>query len=144
MLIFINSGGTYIPIWCPRRSGHKSWQPFCRKVRTVFQTEVTEEHTANYDAMKETLLASFGITTAECRSDYWFLRQGAMETMNELSVWVKRLTSRYGKGCGTVEELQEPIALGRLLSLIPASIASQVRRDKPKSTTEVARLAETL
>ena len=34
--------------------------------------------------------------------------------------------------------------MGWLISLIPASKASQVCRDKPKSTTEAARLAETL
>ena len=73
-----------------------------------------EEHTTDYDAMKETLLAAFRLTAAECRRDYWFLHQGAMETVSELSVGVKCLTSIYGKGCGTVEELLEQIALGRL------------------------------
>ena len=65
------------------------------KTRTMFQT-VTEEYTADYDAMKETLLAAFGLTTAECQRNYLFLCQGATETMSELSVRVKCIHTYMG------------------------------------------------
>ena len=40
--------------------------------------------------------------------------------------------------------MAEQMALGRFLSMLPPGIAAQVRREKPKTMTEAARMADTV
>ena len=114
------------------------------KVRTIYHTDISDADVGNYDKVKELLLAALGSTVDECRREYWFLKQLPKESMIDMAVRVKRMTTRYCKGCTTVETVAEQMALGRFLSMLPPGIAAQVRREKPKTTTEAARMADTI
>ena len=115
------------------------------KVRTIYHTDISDADVGNYDKVKELLLAALGSTVDECRREYWSLKQLPKESVIDMAVCVKRMPTRYCKGCTTtVETVAEQMALGRFLSMLPPGIAAQVRREKPKTTTEAARMAHTI
>ena len=114
------------------------------KVRTIYHTDISDADVCNYDKVKELLLAALGSTVDECCREYWSLKQLPKESVIDMAVRVKCMTTRYCKGCTTVETVAEQMALGRFLSMLPPGIAAQVRREKPKTTTEAARMAHTI
>ncbi len=114
------------------------------KVWTIYHTDISDADVGNYDKVKELLLAALGSTVDECRREYWSLKQLPKESVIDIAVRVKPTTTRYCKGCTTVETVAEQMALGRFLSMLHPGIAAQVRREKPKTTTEAARMADTI
>ena len=80
----------------------------------------------------------------ECRREYWSLKQLPKESVIDMAVCAKRMTTRYCNGCTMVETVAEQMALGRFLSVLPPGIAAHVRWEKPKTTTEAARMADTI
>ena len=112
------------------------------KVRTIYHTNISDADVGNYDKVKELLLAALWSTVDECRSEYWSLKQLPKKSVIDMAIHVKRMTTHYSKGCTTVETVAEQMALGRFLSMLPLGIADQVRREKPKTMMEAARMAD--
>ena len=98
----------------------------------------------DYDTLKEALLSALGLTVADCCRDFWQPKQYQVESTTDLAVHIKRLTARYAEGCDTFDDLVEQILLGHFLSKIPVEVAAEVWRDHVKTTTEAARMADSL
>ena len=135
----LNVGWQYIKF--PKQLGRSCYQMFWKE---KFGLSTTQIFLMLMWTIKELLLAALGSTVDECLCEYWSLKQLPKESVIGMAVRVKCMTTCYCKGCTTVETVAEQMALGRFLSMLPPGIAAQVRREKPKTTMEAARMADTI
>ena len=96
----------------------------------------------DYNSLKEALLQALGLTAEYCRLDVWTLNKRYGESWQELARRIDSMISRGTQGYKTLEEVNNIMAMYKVLSLCPADAVNYVQVRQPKSALEAANLVQ--
>ena len=112
------------------------------KSLAAYANTVPKEAKDDYEALKEALLQALGLTTEQCRLDFWTLKKQYGETWQEMARKIDSMVFRMIQGCKSVEEVSNMLSIHNFFSLCPAEAVNYAQVRQPKSSLEAANLVQ--
>ena len=106
------------------------------KSLAAYANTVPKEAKDDYEALNEALLQALGLTTEQCRLDFWTLKKRYGETWQETARKIDSMVSWMIPGCKSVEEVSNMLSIHKFFSLCPAEAVNYAQVRQPKSSLE--------
>ena len=97
---------------------------------------------SDYDKLKEAILVRYDITDESYRQRLRTAKLKQGESNKELQVRLRDLTDKWMRACTDINDVKDKIVLEQLLETLPLNAKLFVKKRKPATSEEAARLAD--